>query len=112
MPINSHTAGTATVLDLSGRFDAYEVPPVQEWLEKAAAAPPAHILVNMAEVNFIDSTALATLVQGMKRSREQGGDLRLCCLQQPVRIIFELTRLNKAIEIFADEAAAVASFDG
>ena len=50
------------------------------------------------------------LVQGMKRCRERDGDLRLCALQQPVRMIFELTRLDRAFEIYQSEEDAVQAF--
>ncbi len=66
--------------------------------------------MNLAGVQFVDSTALATLVQGMKRCRQLKGDLRLCGLQQPVRMIFELTRLDKAFEIFSGEDEAIQAF--
>jgi anti-anti-sigma regulatory factor len=46
----------------------------------------------------------------MKRCRQQGGDLHLCGLQQPVRFAFALTRLDRAIEIFPDEEQAVKAF--
>ena len=104
MDMESHTTGNITVLELAGRFDAYTAPPVAEWLDKSGAA---RTVVNLSGVGFVDSSALAVLVKGMKRCRERQGDLYLCSLQQPVRIIFELTRLDKAFEIFADEAAAV-----
>lgn len=100
------------ILELAGRFDAYEEPQVKQWLAREAASAPAQLIVNLSEVSFVDSTALATLVQGMKHCREQNGDLYLCHLQQPVRIIFELTRLDKAFKIFTDEAAAIAAFTG
>jgi anti-sigma B factor antagonist len=54
---------------------------------------------------------MATLVQGMKRCREKEGDLRLSELQQPVRMIFELTRLDRAFEIFNSERDAILAFD-
>ena len=60
--------------------------------------------------DLVDSTALSTLVQAMKRARQHQGDCRLCEVQQPVRIILELTRLDKAFEIYSDEAAAARSF--
>ncbi len=96
------------VLELEGRFDAHTASPVQDWLTDETASPNA--VVNLSGVNFIDSTALAVLVQGMKRCRENGGDLHLSNMQQAARIIFELTRFDKAFEIFEDEAAAVAAF--
>ncbi len=116
MELKTRSSDNVTVLELAGRFDAYEVLPVHDWLEKAAdatkaiASAPAQVVVNLAGVNFIDSTGLSTLVQGMKHCRQQGGDLYLCNLQQPVRIIFELTRLDKAFSIFADEDEAVRAF--
>ena len=107
MELRTRTVGVSVVLDLSGRFDAHTAPVVVSTLEKVAAAAPAQAVVNLAGVNFMDSTALATLVQGMKRCRQAGGDLRLCNLQQTVRIIFELTRLDKAFEIYTSEAEAL-----
>ena len=99
------------ILQLAGRFDAHTAPQVRQWMDVATAAGPARIAVDLQLVNFIDSTALAALVQGMKRSRQQNGDLVLFGLQQPVRIIFELTRLDKAFAILEDETAALAYFD-
>ena len=112
MELKSRVSGSVAVLELTGRFDAYVAPPVDEWLERAAAADPAQVLVNLAGVTFVDSTALATLVQAMRRCRQQHGDLRLCGLQQPVRIIFDLTRLDRAFKIYPGEAEAVSSFGG
>ena len=110
MNLRSHFVGNIAVLELSGRFDSYVAPRVAEWLEKAAATPPAHIIVSLAEVNFVDSTALATLVQGLNRSRKQNGELHLCGLRQQVYMIFELTRLDKAFHIFVDENHALQAF--
>jgi anti-sigma B factor antagonist len=60
----------------------------------------------------MDPTALATLVQGMKHARQTGGDLHLCNLRRPVRIIFELTRLDQAFGIYPTEIEAVKAFGG
>ncbi|MCB0210146.1 MAG: STAS domain-containing protein [Anaerolineae bacterium] len=102
--------GKVTVLEISGRFDAYEVKPVKEWLNETTNISAPNILINLSHVNFIDSTGLAALVQGMKNCRQRGGNLRLYGLQQPVRIIFELTRLDKAFEIFGQEDEAINAF--
>lgn len=110
MSIHTRSVGTVAILELAGRFDAHMTPPVVAWLEQTAADGPAQVVVNLEHVNFIDSTALATLVKGMKRCRQQNGDLRLTGLQQPVRIIFELTRLDKAFDIYQHEHEAVAGF--
>ncbi len=96
-----------SILKLDGRFDAHGAPQVVAWYDENIKPETPNVIVNLEGVNFVDSTALATLVQGMKRTRQVQGDLKLCMLQQPVRIIFELTRLDKAFDIFAtaDDAA-------
>ena len=111
MELNAHYHNNITVLYLGGRFDAYETPAVVEWLQSTAQTDPAYILVNMADVKFIDSTGLATLVQGMKHCRQNNGDLYVCNLQAPVRNIFRLTRLEKAISVFNTETEALAAFE-
>lgn len=110
LALASRTVGDVAVLALTGRFDAYTAKEAKSWLENATKNDPARIVVNLEDVTFVDSTALATLVQGMKHSRQKNGDLRLCNLQQKVRIIFELTRLDRAFEIFAGEDEAVRAF--
>jgi anti-sigma B factor antagonist len=107
MALTTRTAGKVTVLELNGRFDAHMAPAVLEWYGQLR---DPLVVVNLAGVNFIDSSALAALAGGMKRCRQREGDLRLCALQQPVLVIFELTRMIRAFEIFASEAEAVASF--
>ncbi len=103
-------ASQVQILRLSGRFDAYEVPAVAAFLNEKIDAGQNSIVVNLGQVGFIDSAALSTLVQAMKRARQSGGDCRLCGLQQSVRIIFELTRLDRAFQIFSDEAVATQSY--
>jgi anti-sigma B factor antagonist len=68
--------------------------------------------VDLEGVTFIDSTALATLVQGLNRCRKLNGDLHLCGLRQQVYMIFELTRLDKAFNIFVDENHAIQAITG
>jgi len=105
-----HLVEHVEILQLSGRFDAQTAPPIQERLTQATAGSTAQLVVNLQNVEFIDSTALSTLVQAMKRARTLDGDVRLCGLRQPIRIIFELTRLDKVFDIYVLEEEAVESF--
>lgn len=102
------------ILELKGRFDTYTAGSVRQWLEEVTAAAmsaePTNIVVNLQGVDFVDSTALATLVQGVKTCRQHEGDLRLCEVQQSVRMVFELTRLDRFFEIFSQENEAVKAF--
>jgi anti-sigma B factor antagonist len=107
MEIKTRVEGSIAVAQLSGRFDAHEAPPVAAWLEQVSTRPPARVVVNLAQVTFIDSTALSSLVKGMKQCHQNGGNLVVCGLQSNVKVIFELTRLDRAFSIVATEEEAL-----
>ncbi len=86
-----------STLTLDGRFDAHVADDFRTAVE--ACAPQGDIDVDLASVDFIDSTALAELVRAMKHCRERGADLILTSLSNPVRVILELTRLDQALTI-------------
>ena len=105
MQLSSDQSNSVSILRLAGRFDAHETQQVREWFQNDQSK---QVIVNLSEVSFLDSSALSVLVQEMKRRRERGGDLILASLLQPVRIIFELTRLDRAFRIFPTEKEALA----
>jgi anti-sigma B factor antagonist len=99
------------IVAFSGRLDSYTTREARLLLDEALKSPIPNIVVNMQDVSFADSTALSMLVVALKRARERNGDLRLCGLQQPVRMIFELTRLDKVFEILTTEQEAVQAYN-
>lgn len=94
---------------IAGRFDAHQAPKVQKEIDAALANGVNTVILDLSEVNFVDSSALAVMVRTMKHCRERNGELILCGVRQPVRIIFELTRMDKAFRIIDDVVAARAS---
>lgn len=109
MKVTASSIENIPIVRLSGRFDAFEVPQFVQWLETHISAETSWAVVNLEGVEFIDSSGLSALVKALKRCRQHQGDLYLCHLQQAVLIIFELTRMNSAMSIFADEATAIAA---
>ena len=109
MDIETQMVGHVGIFILFGRFDAQHVDVMKQEF-KAALQHVSDIVVDLEEVDFMDSAALATLVQGLKHCRQAGGDLRICNLQGPVLTIFELTRLDRAFTLFDSQTAAVNSF--
>lgn len=108
--LTSHRTQDVVILVPEGRFDARSAPAIAEWLEASVRSGADQTVVDLRSTKFMDSTGLATLVRFMKQCRETGGDLCLANLQQPVRMIFELTRLDSAFAIYPTVEAAVASF--
>lgn len=109
--METRVTGGISILAPTGRLDTHTIAPVANWLEKAMAQRPARIVINLENVTFVDSTALATFVQALKRCRQGQGKLHLCGLRHSVFMIFELTRLDKAFDIFVDEEHAIQAFD-
>ncbi|MEH2029893.1 MAG: STAS domain-containing protein [Nostoc sp.] len=71
--------------------------------QMAGVVPQAHQLwiIDLTEVNFMDSSGLVPLVKGLKAARQSGCRLVLCNVQAPVRLILELTQLDTVFEIFS-----------
>lgn len=110
MEMTEEQIGTTMALNLSGRFDAYVAPAVEKFFQRVSVNAKPHVIINLANVNFVDSTGLATLVIGMKHCRQQNGEMVLCCVRQAVGIIFELTRLDKVFTICNTQEEALEKF--
>jgi anti-anti-sigma factor len=108
-----HTRWTddgVAILDLKGRLDVCAAPRVQQALCDLVEHNGGHVLVNMAGVDFIDSTGLTALMAGFQLAETLGGAVRLCCVQHNVSVVLQLTALDKLLAVYDDEASALASF--
>lgn len=110
MELQHYSLNDVIVLRLNGRVDSNSIPVLRERIDVITTNKPSRIIVDLAKVSFMDSSGLATLVYAMKHCREGGGNLCLINPAQPIRMILELTRLDKALDIFGSTADAVASF--
>jgi anti-sigma B factor antagonist len=64
------------------------------------------ILLNMSEVEFIDSSGLGAIVSSLKRMKGRG-DLFICGLKETIMMMFNLTRMNRVFRIFESEQEAI-----
>lgn len=81
----------------------------QQLVDDIAATSAPVLLVDMHQVEFLDSAGLMALVAGYRLARSLGRDMSLCCVSASVRILFELTRLDGALTIFETRADFEAS---
>jgi anti-sigma B factor antagonist len=110
LELNQYSSQDVTVLTLAGRIDSVTAPELRAQLSRSITRRPPNIVVDLTGVDFIDSSGLAAIVQGMRSCRAGGGNLCLSNPQRPVRMILELTRLDRAIDIFPNDNEAIASF--
>jgi anti-anti-sigma factor len=100
----------AIVIVLRGALDMASAPEIKRTLEKLVAAGKAKLVLDLSGITHLDSEGLAELVRGMKRTREAGGDLRLCNLPEQARRTLEVTRLNKQIAVYPTREHAAESW--
>ena len=89
------------VLTLRGEIDVYTAPRMRQAIVDLVDAGSLNIVVDMGMVDFLDSTGLGVLVEGLKRVRTRGGNLSLVVTQDKIVKIFDITGLNKAFPIFS-----------
>jgi anti-sigma B factor antagonist len=102
---------TVAVVDVSGQItlgdgSALLRKTIRELLEEGHK----HILLNLGDVNYIDSAGIGELVSGFTTVRNRGGELKLLNLSRRVRDVLQLTKLYTVFDVHTEEAAAVRSF--
>jgi anti-sigma B factor antagonist len=70
----------------------------------------ASIIFDLHVLRFIDSSGLGAFLSCLRKVNEKGGDMKLCCMQKPVRSAFELVRLHRILDIHETREAAAAAF--
>ncbi len=98
------------VLDCSGRLLFGEESARLRETVKGLLAQNPKLVLNLREVNFIDSGGLGTLVSLFTSARNAGGAVKLASLSQRVGDLLQLTKLFTVFEVFDDEATAARSF--
>lgn len=70
----------------------------------------ANLVLDLNRITFIDSSGLGVFLFCLKRLNQKGGDLKLCNVTKPVRVLFELVRLHQIIDVFNSKEEALAAF--
>ena len=100
-----------TIVDLSGRIVLGEATTtLREMLQNLLSQGQKKILLNLAEVSYIDSSGLGALVSGYTTLAGQQGHLKLLNLTKKVQDLLQITKLLTVFEVHTDEATAVRSF--
>jgi anti-sigma B factor antagonist len=99
----------AYVIALAGEVDLYTAPEFKQELLDVIAKGAKHVVIDLSETTFIDSTTLGVLVGGVKRLRTNDGQLSLVCSDRNITKIFEITGLDRVFTIHASRDEALAS---
>lgn len=95
------------ILAPMGRLDITTAWQFRLKLQEAISEATPHILVNLSEVNFIDSSGLTSLVAGMRDADKIGGSFRICNVHPEAKLVFEVTMMDSVFEIYETEEEAL-----
>ena len=112
MTLTTRQVGDVTVIDANGRITLGEGSTAfREKIRELSASGNKKVLLNLAEVNYIDSSGIGELVSGFTTVTNQGGSFKLLNLTKRVVDLLQITKLYTVFEVFDDEAAAIRSFN-
>ena len=95
------------VLRLTGEVDVYTAPQLRERVIELVDGGTQHVLADLCEVTFLDSTGLGALIGGLKRLRARDGSLTLVIGADRIRRIFRITGLDRAFALWPSVQEAI-----
>jgi anti-sigma B factor antagonist len=111
MKVSTRQVDGIMILDLSGRITLGEGSvTLRDAVRDVLAKGTKHILLNLAEITYIDSSGIGELVSAFTTVKNAGGELKLLNLTKKVHDLLQITKLYTVFDVKDDEASAVASF--
>jgi anti-sigma B factor antagonist len=108
--ISARQSAGGVIFDLTGDIDLAHSPAMRKvLLGEIKEKRTPKVFLNLQNVRYVDSSGIATLVEGLKASRDQGSRMILFGLSRSVREVMELSRLQKIFEIYDTEEQAVST---
>src|SRR5262249_658184 len=99
--------GDCAVVQVKGEVDVMTAPQLRERMRDLAAKGAVHLMIDLRDVSFIDSSGLGVLVGGLKRVRHENGSVRLVIATRRILHIFEVTGLTRVLPVTQDATTAV-----
>jgi anti-sigma B factor antagonist len=111
MKFKTRQVDGVTLLDLSGRITLGEGSvTIRDAVRDALAKGSKNIVLNLADVSYIDSSGLGELVSAYTSVKNSGGELKLLNLTSKVHDLLQITKLYTVFDVKDDEASAIAAF--
>lgn len=112
MKATTRQVDSVTVIDVSGRITLGEgCTQLRQLIRDLLGKGSKQILVNLADVTYIDSSGIGELVSAFTAVSNQGGQLKLLNLTKKVHDLLQITKLYTVFDVHDDEAKAISSFE-
>jgi len=107
LELNLEKKEKCSILKIKGDVDLYSSPQVRKQILELVNSKNANLLIDLAEVTYMDSSGVATLVEALQLAYRNKGKLRLYNLGGAIRDVFELSKLDRVFEIYENEQRAL-----
>jgi anti-anti-sigma factor len=87
-----------TIVKLAGVLDGAQAKELRQQVSASLASGQNFVMLDLADVNFIDSSGLGALIVALKMLRAAGGDLYLCSIAEPVKNLLKMTRMDRLFD--------------
>ncbi len=104
--------GEVAIVTLGGQADVYTSPEMSKILEAYISRGQANILLDLEDLEYLDSSTLAALLRAQKKAKNLGGDIKLLKLKGEPRKVFEVSGFLSIFEDFSNREEALRSFAG
>ncbi|MDP8264659.1 MAG: STAS domain-containing protein [Candidatus Aceula lacicola] len=111
MEINIQKSSDVVLCAIIGEININNSPDLRKAFDKFISENEKKVVVDFSEVPYVDSSGLATLIEMFQRLKKIDGHLKLSHLDQKVKNIFEITKLNKLFEIYDLKEKAIEDFN-
>jgi len=108
MNIESHIENQVEILKIQGTLNAQNVAEIKSYIEKILGGNVRLAVLDLENLEEIDSSGIGAIVSLLKRMRMQKRDVRIFRLRGTVKKLFELLRIDKSMEVFEDLDKALA----
>jgi anti-sigma B factor antagonist len=108
LQLSARAGRACTVVQVSGEIDMDTSPQLQDVLQEVADGDGQQVVLDFAEVTFMDSTGLGLLVVWLKTLQDRGGRLCLAAVQPPVRTVLVLSAVDQVVDLYDTVEAAEA----
>ena len=110
MEISVTESGDVRILSFKGNLDTNTSPQAENEINGLIEAGAQKLLVNFEKLDYISSAGLRVLLSTAKKLKASGGDLKICCLNQTVQEVFDISGFATILSVASSEEEALGAF--
>ena len=110
MELSEKKANDISILNFSGRLDAYSAGEIEKKLDSLIESGNIKLVLNLEKMEYISSSGLRVFLAQLKKVRKQQGDIKLACMKPYIKEVFDIAGFTQLFNIFENEDNAIKNF--